>query len=146
MGLQAVSTLADGTRVAGDVELRDIVRLLKHGDGLRGWEGDPNMEVMVNLTTGMFDLWTLDARGEPYIALSRPYCDHRLIDDVLAADTRRWDVAGASMANNEAVRAAADASFDEQVEAFADKLQWALRRDLGHHGGGTRMIHAIGGA
>lgn len=144
--LDQVAFLPDGSRVAVEGHVQDILRLLKHGDGILGWEGDPNMEIMVDLITGMFDVWTLDAAGNPYLALSRPYCDHRLVTDVLAADTRRRDVAGDAMRANQRADAAAEADFAAAAEEHYEKLQWALRKDLGAYEGGlTRMIHPVSG-
>lgn len=134
--LSQVAHLADGTRVEVDGAAVDTVRALKHGDGILGWEGDENMEVLVDLSTGMFDVWTLDAHAEPMLVLSRPYCDHRLVADVLRADTRRRDVAGDIIAHNIAVDEARKADFDARTEEAAEKLQWALRRDLGAYEGG----------
>jgi hypothetical protein len=144
--LDQVAFLPDGTRVAVEHGVQDTLRLLKHGDGILGWEGDPNMEIMVDLITGMYDVWTLDTQGRPYLAFSRPYCDHRLVQDALACDTRRRDVAGDVMKLNLAREAAAQATFEDQVEEYADKLHFALRKDLGHLFGGTRRQTSMSGA
>ncbi len=144
--LDRVGFLPDGTRVAVEGQVLETLRALKEGDGILGWEGDPNMEIFLDMASGTYDVWTLDNQGEPYMALSRPYCDQRLVVDVLAADTRRRDVAGSVMAHNKRVEAAAKADFAAQVEEHAEKLQWALRRDIGAYEGGlTKMIHPVSG-
>lgn len=135
--LQAVDFLPDGTRVASELGLRDTQRALE--------AIDPNMRLCVDLETGMFDVWTLDAHQRPFIAVSRPYADARLIRDVQAADTRYRDVAGEARLANIAREAEVQATFDEQVEAYADKLLFALRRDLGHLEGGRSRLVSVGG-
>lgn len=146
MALDQVGFLPDGTRVAVEGHVLDTLRLLREGDGILGWEGDPNIQILVDLATGTYDVWTLDAAGEPYLALSRPYADHRLVQDILNADTRRRDVAGSVLELNKARERAAQAEFSERVEEAADKLQFALRKDLGHLFGGTRPFHSMSGA
>lgn len=144
--LQVVNALPDGTRIASEVGLRDIARALQEGDRLKGWEGDPDMIVCVDLITGMFDVWTRDNEGAPYIAFSRPYCDGRLIDDALACDTRRRDVAGEVLVRNKAVDAAARAAFEAETEEAADKLRHGLLRDIGPYEVGlTRTLFPVSG-
>ena len=141
--LDQTCSLPDSTRVAVSSEVTDILRLLKYGDNILGWEGDPNMELMVDFESGMFDVWTLDAHRQPFIVLSRPYCDHRLVLDVLKADTRRRDVAAEVLAHNKAQADREEAALGEAIEERGEKLQWALRRDLGHLDGGTGRLTSM---
>lgn len=144
--LDQVAYLPDGTRVAVEGAAVDTLRALQRGDGLLGWEGDPNMQIMVDLVTGTFDVWTLDAHGEPYLAISRPYCDQRLVVDVLAADTRRRDVAGDVLARNKALEASQASSRRDEIEDATERLCHALRADIGAYEGGlTRTLFPVSG-
>lgn len=115
----------------------DTIRRLKDGDGTFGWEGDPNMEVCVDLETGLYDVWTLGLDGEPaLVAAGKPYCDGRLIEDVIRADTRRFDVLARIDAKNASVKKAHDEKAADERAEFADRLHLALMSDCGHHYGG----------
>lgn len=119
------------------------LRKLKFGDGILGWEGDENMQLLVDTSTGLYDVWTLDLNREPCLVVAqRPYADDRLIQDVIQADSRRFDVVGRVIEKvnkrDELEREARKAQVDE----MADKLHFALMHDLGSQVGGlTKRIH-----
>ena len=131
-GLDRVMVLPDGGKITVDGSVLETVRRLKQGDGILGWEGDPDMEVFVDTSTGLFDVWTLDARGEPTLVVSEaPYADQRLIERVIRADGRRFDIAGRVLEHNRRVDAQRRAQRQAANEERADKLHHALLRDIG---------------
>jgi hypothetical protein len=141
MGIDRVGALG-GRLVLIPAEATDTERALQRGDGILGWEGDPNMEIAADLD-GNWWVTTLDAEGNrtPVIG-PRSYCDQRLVADVIHADTRRFDVAGRVLEHNrrldDAKRAERRAANDER----ADRLHHALLRDIGaYHGGLTRRVY-----
>lgn len=141
--LDTVAFLPTEGRVVVEGDVLEVERRLREGDDLIGWEGDENMRLMVDLETGLYDVWTLGPDRTPVLAVAeRPYCDQRLIEDVIRADTRRFDVAARVIKRNEEVAAGDRAARAEQNAELADKLQSALMKDLGHHYGGlTRRVH-----
>lgn len=121
----------------------DTLRRLRFGDGLLGWEGDPNIHLFVDTGTGLYDVWTLDEAGNPALVVGdRAYCDQRLIEDVIRSDTRRFDVLDRIAKKNERRQAHDDAERHAQMAELADKLHFALMHDLGSQVGGlTRRVH-----
>ena len=130
-------------RVLVEGTVVDTLRRLREGDGILGWEGDPNMQLFVDTGTGRFDVWTLDARGEPALVVAeQPFADQRLIEAVIRADTRRFDVAGRVLEHNAHVDEARRREHHDENEEAADKLHHALMRDIGAYEGGlTRRVH-----
>lgn len=140
---QATVLPGEGTMVLVDATVTDTLRRLRDGDNVLGWEGDPNMQLMVDRTTRLFDVWTLDPAGNATLVVGqRPYADSRLVEDVIRADNRRSDVIGRIIqANADNQRAARDRFRDQMAEAH-DKLHFALLKDIGHlEGGLTRRLH-----
>lgn len=145
--LDQVAVLPDGQLAQVSGAVVEMLRRLKDGDNVLGWEGDPNMELFVDLDTGLFDVWTLDLAGEPTLVVSAaPYCDQRLLERVIRADTRRFDVAQ-RVIDARAAREKAEASrLADQREEAHDKLHLALLQDIGAYEGGlTKRIFPVGG-
>lgn len=134
------STLAGRVTVEGDVH--DVIRRIEQGDPTLGWEGDPDLRLVANIEDGTFEVWARDAQGDPYIAVSHPTCDASLIRRLAAADNRR-DTVMARIARADAQRQADEERASEgRLEELADRLQFGLRRDLGHRVGGlTRRFY-----
>lgn len=122
----------------------DTLHRLRYGDGVLGWEGDPNMQLFVDTETGLFDVWTLGRDGETadLVVARKPYADSRLIEDVIRADGQRFDIVG-QIIDKEAERQKQLKKLrDDQFEEFADRMQFALLKENGqHYGGLTRRLH-----
>lgn len=120
----------------------DTLRRLRFGDGILGWEGDPNIHLFVDTSTGLYDVWSLDDAGQPMLVVGdRSYCDQRLVEDVIRSDTRRFDVVGRVAAKNARREAQDDAKRKAEIAEVADKMHLALLHDLGSHVGGlTRRV------
>lgn len=116
----------------------ELVDRIKFGDPSKGWEGDPNMDlVLASDDSGAWwwELWTLDAENKPSLVLTSNHyvkLGPHLIDLIVQHDTRKVDVVGNLERHNEAVRKAHEANFDAQLEEVADKLTHALRKDGVH--------------
>jgi hypothetical protein len=139
--LDRTHTLPDGTNLVVEGDVHDIARRLHEGDPTLGWAGDPNLLLFLNVATGMFEVWAPDAHLEPYLAVAHPRCDASLIRRLVDADNRRetaYDRVVAANAKAEADAAQVRADHQEEV---ADRLHHALRKDLGHHVGGSTRRH-----
>lgn len=152
--------LLDGTRVTVTNDVWDIQRRIVDGDPTLGWEGDPSMGLFVdnepwrldasgrplepriaNPQYGWFEVWGIDAAGEPYLAVCRPRCDASLIQALVDGHWRNnpaLKIVAAATAR-EVARAKQEKDWREEI---GDKLHLALRKDLGHlEGGLTRRLH-----
>lgn len=114
-------------------EHTDIGRKLREGDPLIGWDGDDSLSLILNTAGPRWEVWQRCPDGVARLLLWRngtriPGND--LLVEMMRGDTRRHDVAAETLAHNERVDAERRKQFDEQVEARADKLAWALGRDL----------------
>lgn len=143
MLLDRVAFDAGEGQVLVEGAVTNTLRKLKFGDGILGWEGDENMQLLVDTASGLYDVWTLGQDGEPALVVAqRPYADDRLIQDVINADTRRFDVAGRVMEKANRRQELEREARKAQVAEMADKLHFALMKDLGAHVGGlTKRIH-----
>jgi hypothetical protein len=111
------------------------------GDPTCGWLGDDTLDLRLaipvdhkgNPTKGRptYEIWGRTTEGQQYICLRWPTADASLLKALAERDTRR----GHSL--DKTIKAIEDAESarlkDEQArfEAFAEKAQWAIRRDLG---------------
>lgn len=143
MLLDRVAFDAGEGQVLVEGAVTDTLRKLKFGDGILGWEGDVNMQLLVDTATGLYDVWTLDVAGEPSLVVAqKPYADDRLIRDVIHADSRRFDVVGRVLEKIDKRQELEREAHKAQVAEMADKLHFALMKDLGAHVGGlTKRIH-----
>lgn len=126
-----------------DHDVLDIGRRITHGDEV--WRGDPTMSLSWSPGSGMFEVWGLDAHGQPYLAATHTRCDHELVLKLVAGDWQRADVFATIDAANARRTADLEAEFADRADAFADKFAWALRRDVGHLLGGRRTTWAVDG-
>lgn len=138
-----VTVLPGGTHVLVEGTVVDTLRRLRDGDGILGWEGDPNMQLFVDTESRLYDVWTLDAAGDPALVVSQyPYADQRLIEAVIRADSHRFDVATRVLEHNRTVDEANRKARQAESEERADKLHHALLKDIGAYEGGlTRRLH-----
>ena len=115
----------------------NIAQLVKYGDPLVGWRGDPTMDTYLDENTGQVEVHAFDSHGERYCACTvnaatDPGWRHTLLRQLTEWDPRRVNVVDKFSQEQEA-RAAAKKRADRNViEERADKLAWALRRDIGH--------------
>lgn len=124
-------------------DVYDIARRIREGDE-SGWRGDPTASVMFNPLTQHFEVWMVDALNRPYIACSSSRCDHSLIIKLIEGDWQKGrklleDIQKKGQAaHNAKVQAERD-----KVEEMADKIHWAIVRDVGHLEGGTRRQYSF---
>lgn len=136
-------------RIAGgmvhlDQTVLDIDRRIKYGDE-SGWRGDPSMGLYWNPASMMYEVIGVDRTGQQYLAASHDRCDHTLLMKLVAGDPRKHNVAAEVLARNEKLRADADAAAKEKRLEVADKMHHAVKKDLGHHMGGTKRLYTVDG-
>lgn len=122
-----------GRRLWIDPEIKALVDKLHFGDPTIGWEGDERLALYREGQSWLLMRLEHDGEYRP-ICKSRPglALDERLIMRLVEHDSHR----GANPIDKvDAVNAAVDKERDYQgtqkVHSAAEKLQWALRRDLG---------------
>lgn len=135
--------LNDGSTLLMD---SDFEHRLKHGDASVGWIGDERLGVYQ--ADGCLELRRLCEDGElRLIARSRPglrVLDTQMLRWLAERDSqsrRAYDVRAEIDAHNDEIRRDAERRRQAQTEAFAEKLQWALRRDIGALEGGVQKKH-----
>ena len=129
-------------------DLVDVARLVRDGDPVVGWRGDPTMDVYVDRVSGDVVVYGFDRCGERFVAAREnarvnPGWRHGLLRRLRDGDWRRGaDVLFAELdAENERVRREREHAVDEVAGDGAERLAWALRRDVGHVVGGlTREV------
>ena len=135
--------LPDGRVLFVEGDVLDIGRRLNEGDATRGWEGDPTMRLVraSSTSSGSGETWwwevwrDSETDGEPYCCLrSKPFAalDARIIDLIVAADSRKRDVVAEVHTHNERILRDRQAAADERMEEANDKLLWGLRKDGVH--------------
>lgn len=140
--------LADGTSLLRD---SDFDRRLHDGDASLGWAGDPRLGVYLEDDRVVLMRLCEDGELRP-IMRSKP--GHRRLDtDALrflaehdSQSRRAFDGGKEVIAHNERILAARQAQAEAAREEAADRLHWALRRDMGQHYGGLRhRLQAVPG-
>jgi len=117
-------------------DVYDIARRVREGDE-SGWRGDPSASLMHNPFTNKFEVWLVDGMNVPYIAATSDKCDHTLIMKLIEGDWQKGKLLEELQKKNRAARQAQiDGEQDRRME-IADKLHWALLKDVGHLEGGT---------
>lgn len=143
MDLTIPTLLPDGRSLWVDA---DFYTRLHFGDASIGWNGDPTLAVYHQGDRLEIVRW---ADGTPQIIMrSKP--GHKSLDTaalvfLAAHDSQRrggYDAKQHVDSHNESVRAARQAEVDAKFEEAADKLHFALRRDLGE-GGLRRRLTAM---
>lgn len=125
----------DGRAIWLDPEVQDLVDRLHLGDPTIGWEGDPRLAIYRG-PGRTWELWRLENDGEyRMVCKSRPGLglDNRLIVRLVQHDARRgFDPKKAVDANNAKVDKERNSAIHDKKLAAADKLRWALIKDVGH--------------
>lgn len=119
-------------------DVYDIARRIREGDE-SGWRGDPSAALMFNQWTNKFEVWMEDGMKQPYIAATSDRCDHSLILKLIEGDWQKGRrlLEELQKKNRAAHQAQLDADEDKRRE-MADKLHWAIIKDVGHLEGGNR--------
>ncbi|CAB4183184.1 hypothetical protein UFOVP1083_39 [uncultured Caudovirales phage] len=118
-------------------DVYDIARRVREGDE-SGWRGDPTASILLNPMTEHFEVWMIDDQNTPYIACSSPRCDHSLILKLIEGDWRKGHkLLEEIQKKNHAAKKAEEDAKKEQSAEIADKMHWAILKDLGHLEGGT---------
>jgi len=121
----------------------DIARRIREGDE-SGWRGDPTASIMFNPITNHFEVWMVDGLNQPYIACSSSRCDHSLIVKLIEGDWQKGKRLHEDlMKKNRAIKDAHETAEKEKRLELADKLHWALIKDLGHLDGGNRRQYSM---
>lgn len=130
-----VEHVQNGNRMLVESDVLDIGRRIAQGDEL--WRGDPSMGLFWNPVEQMFEVWGEDIAGTPYLAAAHTHADARLVMKLVEGD---WQKGLAKLNALQAAEVARKADEERRVqdqnEELADKLHWALRRDIGHMEGG----------
>lgn len=121
----------------------DIARRVREGDE-SGWRGDPTASILFNPMTQHFEVWMIDAQNTPYIACSGPRCDHSLIVKLIEGDWQKGRrLLEEIQKKNRDAREAENLALRDKAEEIADKMHFAILKDLGHLEGGTRRQHSM---
>lgn len=118
-------------------DVYDIARRIREGDE-SGWRGDPSASLMHNPFSNQFEVWMVDGMNQPYIAATSTKCDHSLLIKLTEGDWQKGKQLLEAMQkkNRDIHQSKIDAEEDTRME-IADKLHWALMKDVGHLEGGT---------
>jgi hypothetical protein len=142
MSLQLPVLLNDGSTLLMDSDFEDR---LHNGDASVGWVGDDRLGVYQ--AQGCLELRRLCEDGELRVIMrSRPgvrVLDVQTLKFLAEHDSqsrRAYDVRADMDAHNETIRRHAAVDATAQNEQVADRLRWALRKDLGAHVGGSRHV------
>lgn len=144
--------LLDGTRATVSNDVWDIERRIKEGDPAIGWVGDPSMGLFVdveeyvggiiNLQYGWFEVWGIDAAGEPYLAWTGPQLDQRVLESLRDGHWSNGNAADRVIKTNLDRQAAKAKVEKDRREETLDKLHFALRQGAGaHYGGLTKRFY-----
>lgn len=108
----------------------DLADKLRYGDPARGWEGDERLALVLNTELDQWELWRLDM-GQYHLVARRPTdqpLDERLIDYLVAKDTRRTDPLKALYAHNARIdKAKFDRNVEQLVEA-GERLRFEVKK------------------
>lgn len=144
--IQLPELLPDGTTLLRDA---DFDRRLHDGDASLGWNGDPRLGVY--LADDRVELRRLCEDGELRLIMrSKP--GHRSLDTAALrflaehdSQSRRRYSGQEVIDHNRKLLAAREQAAKDAREDAADKLHWALRRDMGQHEGGlTKRLYTPG--
>jgi hypothetical protein len=124
-----------GRRLWMDTPMRDLIHRMRFGDPVKGWEGDPCLELYFDGSAERFEVWRLEDDGEYRFvcrsAVGVPF-DERIIDALISWDNRRRSVPLEQTVMDRNQRRDDDISArrDEWVaEEAAPRLHHAFRKD-----------------
>lgn len=136
-GLILPRHLPDGS-ISYEEARPDIGQRIRDGDATLGWLGDPLLMLVCtpNFEGGgvpRWEVWRKHPEGEPSLVASKVGTleADQLIRILAAHDTRVHDVVAEVAARNGTRTEASKREFRAGNEERADKLAWALGRDLG---------------
>lgn len=138
--------MPDGSTIIYD---GDVAKALTKGDPTKGWEGDERLALTWNGKDQRIELWRCEEDGEYRLVLrgkpGKRIVDQGLIDFLVAHDTRRgYNPYAEAMAGNLANEKRIADERDGAIGEVADKLHWALMKDIGHLEGGSRKrLHTV---
>jgi hypothetical protein len=149
MSIQLPVLLNDGSSLLMD---SDFDRRLKEGDASIGWTGDERLGVYY--ADGRLELRRLCEDGELRVIMrARPgvkVLDTQTLRFLAEHDSqsrRAYDVRAEMDQHNDTIRRDAERQVAAHNEQFAEKLRWALRRDIGAHvGGSSRTVMPLAAA
>jgi hypothetical protein len=126
----------DGRRLWMDSVMSDLIRKVRFGDPVKGWEGDERLAIYWNGDTERWELWRLED-DETYRMVARsgegiPF-DDRVIDALIAWDNRRRTTSlhDQVVRTNERVDAERHAASTEYLtEEVSPRLRHAIRKEL----------------
>jgi hypothetical protein len=123
-----------------DERVLDISRRIREGDEL--WRGDPNMRLFYNPRTEEYEVIALDAHGTEYVAISTPHCGTNILIQLARTDWQRGAAVYREFRENaeRADRERRQRADDARRERF-DQFRHALKREMGHHYGGTTRTY-----
>lgn len=125
------------------LDVYNITERIRKGDE-SGWRGDPSASVMFNPLTQQFEVWLVDEHQTPYIACSGPRCDHSLIVKLIEGDWQKGKkLLEEIQKKNREARSKEMSLQRDMSEELADKMHYAIMKDLGHMEGGTRRQHSF---
>lgn len=135
-----------GLILPGD-DVHSVADRIKHGDASIGWRGDPSMDCYYNTDTETVQVFGWDGRGDQYIAAEViPAYDqgwrHTLLKKLKDGDWQDPGLVQRRMDWMAEPQRAKEAKLEEWQAEHAERMAWALRKDLGHmYGGLTKEIH-----
>lgn len=113
-----------------------ISELVKFGDPIVGWRGDPTMDTYLDEQTGQVQVYAFDSHGERYCACTvnantDPGWKHTLLKQLTEWDPRRVNVIDKFSAEQEAREKAKERAHQHELEERVDRTAWMLRRVIG---------------
>lgn len=156
--LIAPRELPDGT-VSWEEQQPELARRIREGDASLGWLGDDRLSLHLNLKhqpdpehhpeieVARWEVWRRHDDGNSSVVChfvgDRPPAD-ALIRGLARNDTRTRDLANEMIAARDAHNARVSRDFRERAEDKADKLHWALTKDLSEPAASGRVTR-LGG-
>lgn len=148
----------DGT-VSWEEQQPELARRIRDGDANLGWLGDERLSLHLNMThepdpvnapgvtVGRWEVWRRHDDGTSSVVChmvgDRPNADS-LIRGLARNDSRTRDLAVEMIDTRAAHEAERSRRFREHAEDKADKLHWALSRDLGEPAADGRLTRMGG--
>jgi hypothetical protein len=141
--LVAPRALPDGS-VSWEEEKPDIAKRIREGDGRLNWLGDDRLNLVLNmefarqdpLERGLprWEVWRAHEEGDPTLVVTcvaQRIDGDQLIMQLATHDSRTRDIAGDIIAARDKRAATLAKDARDENEGVADKLAWALGKDLG---------------
>ena len=109
-----------------------------------GWRGDTSASVMFNPYSQQFEVWLVDGQNTPYIAATSDRCDHQLILKLIEGDWQKGrKLLEELQTKNRKAHSDRIAADREKTQEIAEKLHWAIIKDVGHLEGGSRPFQSF---